>query len=390
MLSEGSNCFLIYSSGMKKYILTKAKGATSVLIFVILAVIICLKLLKTFKEDFSTFGHTNKRTEISVSRRVEEMDSKFPSPPQHNASLLKSSDIMKMTFSPIQQRLYDDSRGNSTFISNKTIFGAIIMTDYGENQHGNKTRLRLGNSTVEMDKIQAAAELSAVRSKNARDMIVQLPFPVVHWPPVFSKACPYSAHQHKTERGLLYAHFQIWLDFVYFDPDVLEKANTNSIKDLYENEESGYLKGTFVAYQNGSLFKNGLQYKDENIIVIFEDDADIAVTDLHNALHDELSNMTTDLLFLGWCVGRAAKPVPLCAHAYALTIEGARKAIKYTEPCGRALDEQFVIFAKNNWLTYREAFQSSYKNKFNSNYPQGGDGTHGIFHQKKMGSFNGH
>ena len=90
------------------------------------------------------------------------------------------------------------------------------------------------------------------------------------------------------------------------------------------------------------------------------------------------------------CVGRAAKPVPLCAHAYALTIEGARKAIKYIEPCGRALDEQFVIFAKNNWLTYREAFQSSYKNKFNSNYPQGGDGTHGIFHQKKMGSFNGH
>ena len=87
MLSEGSNCFLISSSGVKKSNLTKATGAKSVLIFIILAVIICLKQLKTFKEDFSTFGHTNKRTEISVSRRVEEMDSKFPSPPQHNASL---------------------------------------------------------------------------------------------------------------------------------------------------------------------------------------------------------------------------------------------------------------------------------------------------------------
>ena len=383
---KGGSSFSISSSGVQKVNVSKKVRTISAFLMVILAVIIYLSLSRTFDESFSTFNPTSDKNIRSVSREIAEKI-------LYSAAVLRinrTSFDPHLTFSPLQQRLFDDSLGNTTFISNKTIFGAIIMTDYGEKLHNNRTRLRSGNSTLEMDKMQAAADLSAIRSKNSRDMIAQLPFPVVHWPPVFSKACPYSASQHKSERGLLYAHYQIWLDFVYFDPYVLEKSNTNSVIGLYENDESGYIKGTFVAYQNGSLYKNHSPFKDENIIVIFEDDADIAVTDLHDALHDELSNMTTDLLFLGWCVGRAAKPVPLCAHAYALTLEGARKAIKYIEPCGLALDEQIVILAKNNWLTYREAFPSSYKNKFNLNYPKGGDGTHGIFHQKKMGSFNGH
>ena len=382
----GGSSFSISLSGLQRVSGSKVTRTRSALLLTILAVIIYLSLLGSFDDSFSTFNPISDKNIRSVSREIGEKH-------YYSSTVLHSNDTSvdsRLTLSPLQQRLYDDSLGNTTFISNKTIFGAIIMTDYGEKLHNNRTRLRLGNSTLEMDKMHAAADLSAIRSKNSRDMIAQLPFPVVHWPPVFSKACPYSASQHKSERGLLYAHYQIWLDFVYFDPYVLEKSNTNSIVGLYENDESGYLKGTFVAYQNGSLYKNHSPFVDQNIIVIFEDDADIAVTDLHEALHNELSNMTTDLLFLGWCVGRAAKPVPLCAHAYALTLEGARKAIKYMEPCGLALDEQIVIFAKNNWLTYREAFSSSYKNKFNLNYPQKGDGTHGIFHQKKMGSFNGH
>jgi hypothetical protein len=261
--------------------------------------------------------------------------------------------------------------GSSELVLNKTIFGAIIFSDYGRLEKQNKpykNQLPLSN-------------LSIIRSNNARKMIKQLPFHVVHWPPVFTKSCPFTHYRHKTERGLSYAHYEIWLDFVYFDYKTLQKL---ALKN------SSSVNGMFMVTENGTLYKNGQLFNEDDIIVIFEDDADIAVTDIVNVMKKELSNMTTDLLYLGWCDGRLARPVSLCAHAYALTRRGARLAIKYFEPCGLALDEQFVIFAKNKWLTWRNAFDSSHINKMNSEYPKSQDTTKGIFHQKRMGSFNGH
>jgi hypothetical protein len=64
---------------------------------------------------------------------------------------------------------------------------------------------------------------------------------------------------------------------------------------------------------------------------------------------------------------------------------------RHYEPCGKAVDEQFVMMAKNKWITYRRAHSYSYK-KLNSNYPMHGDKTAGIFRQKKstLGSINDH
>jgi len=101
--------------------------------------------------------------------------------------------------------------------------------------------------------------------------------------------------------------------------------------------------------------------------------------------------MTTDILFLGWCDGRLARPVPLCSHAYAVTRRGARKLTQFLEPCGKAIDEQFVIMAKNNFISYRRAFGHSYKvlnEKYRNTW---GEKTYGIFHQnKQLGSLLGH
>ena len=282
----------------------------------------------------------------------------------------------------------DAYRGSSTFVYNKTIFGAIIMADHDED-HDLIMRFRGQMSSADSE---VADDLFNARSQNAKKMVAQLPFPTVRWTPVFSGACPYKSNKRSAERGLLYAHYRIWADFVYFDPDVVEKSLAGIKDDIYENKESLYMKGTHVAAKNGSLYKHGSLYRDNNILVVLEDDADIAVTDLHQALHEELSNMNTDLLYLGWCVGRLAKPVPLCTHAYALTLEGARKVIEHLELCGGAVDEQLVMMVKNKWLTYRPAHNINYINKLNSNYSkrQQHDKTHGIFHMKHMGSFNGH
>jgi len=64
---------------------------------------------------------------------------------------------------------------------------------------------------------------------------------------------------------------------------------------------------------------------------------------------------------------------------------------RFYEPCGKAVDEQFVMMAKNNWISYRRVHSFSHK-VLNSNYPIHGDKTFGLFHQKKssMGSLNGH
>jgi hypothetical protein len=284
-----------------------------------------------------------------------------------------------------REELDSIARGNASFVANKTIFGAIIMTDYSVDH---KLRIEHRNSTDE--KLKASMKLSEQRSTHAREMISKLPFPVVHWPPVFTKACPFSDSQHRTERGLLYAHYRIWLDFVYFDNELLDESRKKKEGGTTENSESGYANGTFMVTKSGTLLKHGSPFRDENIIIIFEDDADIAVTDIDEALRKELTDMSTDILYLGWCLGRLSRPVPLCTHAYALSMEGARKVIKYTEPCGLALDEQFVIMAKNKWITYRSAHTENYVDKFNANYPVRHDATHGLFHQKKLGSFNGH
>jgi hypothetical protein len=64
-----------------------------------------------------------------------------------------------------------------------------------------------------------ATAAMAIRKQSAHEVIAQLPFPVVEWPPMMAQPCPYSTNQHKTERGLVLAHLQIWMDFADPDPD---------------------------------------------------------------------------------------------------------------------------------------------------------------------------
>lgn len=72
----------------------------------------------------------------------------------------------------------------------------------------------------------------------------------------------------------------------------------------------------------------------------------------------------------------------------------AAKLVHYLEPCGRAVDEQMVIFAKNNFISYRRAHPQSVRS-INETLLQRtlGPAKHfGIFRQcrAQCGSFNGH
>lgn len=56
--------------------------------------------------------------------------------------------------------------------------------------------------------------------------------------------------------------------------------------------------------------------------VIFEDDADIALKDHRVILRSELIGMKTDLMYLGWCESKMARPAFLRTHAHAVTGTG--------------------------------------------------------------------
>ncbi len=143
--------------------------------------------------------------------------------------------------------------------------------------------------------------------------------------------------------------------------------------------------------QGPGLYKNGIPFRDDDIMVVFEDDVEIAIRDVVGTLREEFNDMqNVDLVYLGWCEGRSARPVPLCSHAYAITRAGARQMVKHFEPCGYAYDWQLVTLVRNKWLRFRTAHLFSYQGNYLDG--RGGTGfTRGIF-QQSLGydSFNGH
>ena len=73
---------------------------------------------------------------------------------------------------------------------------------------------------------------------------------------------------------------------------------------------------------NGQKYKNHAPFLDEDILVILEDDADIALKDHTRILIKALTDMRTELMYLGWCESKMARPAFLCSHAYAVTRAG--------------------------------------------------------------------
>ena len=261
-----------------------------------------------------------------------------------------------------------------------SIHGAIIVSARTVNPH---------DAPEENEKKQ---RIIAARQHNVHKLMSELPFPLTEWAAVFTDPCPLFPEGHKTERGLIWAHYRIFREFSYFDPVILSQISYVEGEKLPKwNQTIASSDGVYVAYENGTLYKNNQPFLPDDILTIFEDDAESAINELNTTIIEEFSQMNVDLLFLGWCDGRMARPVPLCAHSFAVTRRGAGKLVKYLEPCGRALDEQFVMFAKNNFITYRKAFGHSYK-ALNEKYKNlHGEKTYGIFHQNKaLGSINGH
>jgi hypothetical protein len=102
--------------------------------------------------------------------------------------------------------------------------------------------------------------------------------------------------------------------------------------------------GSYTGYEDGRLEKNGIPFKEDDILVVLEDDTHITVPNITDVLRHELSTMTTDLLYRAWIrvpFINICNNCPLGAFAYAITRRAARKLVEKHEPCGLQVDLQF-------------------------------------------------
>ena len=236
----------------------------------------------------------------------------------------------------------------------RTIYGAVINTDP-------KMSMVMGRDFHKVPQgVKGSPASNAMqRLEQSKNMAAEMPFTVESWWSVFTSSCPNTATK-GNDRGVMLAHYQIWSSFAY------------------QGERSSKMAAT------GSD-------NDDDILVIFEDDANIAVNNVTRALHTELSVMKTDLLFLGWCYGR--RYIPACLHAYAVSRAGARRLVSQWDVCSdEAIDGQLRDLAKAGRFTWDKASDSTFLSDLRPGFEDNPNYfTRGIFVQKNgLVSFNHH
>ena len=271
--------------------------------------------------------------------------------------------------------------GTTQFILNRTICGAAILIGTDESRINVPSRSNVSfNSTGHSKPDSKNHHTSTLQSK----VITDLPFPVVRWPRFSTKLCP--AHRprkssttaHKSHPGLAFSHYQVWLDFIFFDHDVIQAVARNETNGIYRSTSFSSIGGKYAALENGILIKNDMPFYDDDIIVIFESDAHMLPHGIKDILHSELSSMTTDILFLGWRDKFVNVDPPITSFAYALTRHGARLVVKYFDPCAAGLDDQIAAMIRNRWITYRTPFHDS-NNGTGARISAGHHAPYGIF-----------
>jgi len=238
-----------------------------------------------------------------------------------------------------------------TLFANKTVWCAIIQTDPA-------TANILGRDfhRVPQGVNGTAVDNALLRIENGKYLASTLPFAVEFWWSVFVQPCPQRPSK-GNDRGVATAHQQIWADWVYQGTRGVDKERA----------------------------------KETDVLVVFEDDAVAAVKDVHKALQTELSDMSHDLLFLGWCYGR--RNMPMCTHAYALTRAAAKKMLAEWDSCNtHSIDGQWRGMVQQGLFTWRKAKQETYLNDLREGFEDNPHYfTRGIFVQKKATvSFNHH
>lgn len=258
--------------------------------------------------------------------------------------------LLLFTFIACSQQQPADKGGfiRGTPFANTTVYAAMILTDpmiadvLGRDFH-----------KVPQGVNGSASSNAKWRIQNGKNTAAELPFRVDFWYSLHAPGCPRRKNK-GNDRGVSMSHYQVWHDFV---------TQGNKYPQLVS---------------------------DRDLLVMLEDDAVVAVRNIDKILEAELSDMSTDHIFLGWCYGR--RHMPMCTHAYAITRTLAKKLVAEFDLCyPQAIDAQLKQFADKGMFKWRKPkpdFISKLKSGFEDNPSYF---TRGLFIQKNgLVSFNHH
>jgi hypothetical protein len=140
-----------------------------------------------------------------------------------------------------------------------------------------------------------------------------------YWPPIMSRSCDMDGPEaYDKGRGSNLAHKEIWDNF----------------------------------------YRNRRKCGSKDALIVFEYDAFLGYPNAGNLAVEYAKNMTTDFLFLGYCYHkpqhhpRLGGKAPYCLHAYALSVEGARKLGLLLDACGPFADAQVARYADAGLLSW--------------------------------------
>jgi hypothetical protein len=347
-----------------------------------------------------------------------------------------------------------------TILHNRIVTTAVILTDElvakydvmtSEEKMGSTSASQRDPSFTSIERaMQQRLHLIHKRHENVRNIFAKLPLAYEEWPSVLAGACPISfmsrgPFSHRaSERGLGMAHYMIWRDWFYRHRDTeislmgdedlhhseLGKDRTRNIVDVdprckwqvpqkYSTAKNARARSS---EKNQQKEQQMIYNHDNDLLVVFEDDVDLADhlmwEEAGIALIRELDNLQpskTDLHFLGWCYGKGLRAMPMCAHAYVITRRMAKVLMEHWEPCGLPVDAQWAALHNQKLIkwsrahpesfngsaefslldevnrhektahrTYEEAEKSAPRQSLADAYFRG------MFKQANMGSFNGH
>lgn len=253
-----------------------------------------------------------------------------------------------ISFNPIVDK------AQSGWVANKSIHGAYLKICNAGKNVGTKLH----------SKRNYCSEVIPSLSGNS------FPVDFISWNTISSKSCPHiPGAVYRSEHGHGMSHLQILLEFLFFDHDVLH-ARTRLKPEYDQSTTYSSVSGIFHAFENGTLYKNGILFQEEDILIVLEDTIDTANLFKHNvSLQQELQHLQNDILRFGWCSSEGITPDNTmststnlvnqekthhrrwCMYAYAITRAGARKLSKYYDTCGKPFDVQIELLVHAGLLT---------------------------------------
>lgn len=254
--------------------------------------------------------------------------------------------------------------GTSELFSGKTVFGCLLKTWDTKELFPVQLRSFINESNIYM--------IRGTLFDNLK------PLPMLQWPAIEFRPCPHFQHNigHRNEKGHCASHSQIWLEFVFFDQDILEARYRYKPEYLTSTAFSS-VSGTFQVKEDGALIKNNIPYLDDDLMFIFEDGIQVAphfnisglmadiqaaepfdVLPLMNCSNIRQQNMVNTVLSSrSHSHGKhnineeAQLSSSMCLAAYVIKRKAAKLLSRIVDVCGKRVEYQLTAFAEEEIIT---------------------------------------